>query len=249
MTHARVPTSSGGGVVALSGDLLELLKTLDRAELDIQYLIGHLNDLIAIDPPHQTAEEQRDAEDTTIEIQELVKLVVRAKQEATFRISPSTIATLREFVSESHLDEYFTVQALTSIGGVTGRWTTLSHLGFAKSPGERVAASLRQAVGCYLYGMHDAAAVLCRTVLEFALRDRLGRVGDQAEEVRTDLENLIGFCARAKVISPEVRQYADRIRKLGNGAVHTGSCDEPRALRQLLDTREVLAHLYGEATT
>lgn len=232
--------------MALSTELLELLKVLDRSPVSVSYLIDHLGDMIADDPPHESSREQRDAEETTIEIQKLVELVVRAKQEPGFRVSSSTIAVLRTLISESHLDEYFTLQALTSIAGVTHRWQTLAHLGFANSPGKTVAGYLRQAVGCYLYGMYDAAAVLCRTALEFALRERLGSVGLMSGQIRTELERLIEFCAKSRLLTPDIRGKADRVRKLGNGAIHTSSCGERKALGQLLDTREVLAHLYGE---
>jgi hypothetical protein len=234
--------------MALSADLLELVKALDRADLNVRYLIGHLDDVIDLDPPYETHAEQREAEDTTIEIRQLAELVVQAKREATFRIAPSTIEMLREIVAERHLDEYFTIQALTTIPGVTTRWKKLADLGFAKSPGDRVARYIRQAVSCYLYGMYDAAAALCRTVLEFSLRERLGPVGALAAEVRSELGRLIDFCAASKVITAEVQQKAHRIRKRGNGAIHSESCDEPRALTQLLETQDVLVHLYGEAT-
>jgi hypothetical protein len=234
--------------VALSADLLQLLEALDRSELTVKYLIGHLDDVIDDDPPYATPEEQREAEDTSIEIRKLAEMVVQAKQEPTFTMAPSVSEMMREFIADGHLNECFTIQALASIPAVTMRWKKLTDLGFAKAPGSKVAHYLRQAIDCYLYGIYDAAAALCRTVLEFALRERLGRVGTLAQEARTELEPLIGFCAISNVLSSEAKERAHDIRRRGNGAIHTGTCDEETALRQLLQTRDVLAHLYGEAT-
>jgi hypothetical protein len=232
--------------MALSDDLLALVDALDRAELDVQYLLDVLDDIIADKPSGKASEEQNDEESTLIEIQQLVRLVVQAKQEASFKIAPSLIEMLREVIDGRHLDRYFTIQALTSIPGVTTRWTKLANLGFAKSPGDKVARYIQQAVGCYLYGMYDAAASLCRSVLEFSLRERLGSTGVLAAEARTELERLIDFCARSRVLTPDGQLKSHLIRRRGNGSIHGEGCDEPSALLQLLDTREVLVQVYGQ---
>ena len=106
-----------------------------RVRHHLLHLIRHLDDVFDDNPPYGTPEEQRGAEDTTIEIRQLAKLVVQAKQEATFRIAPSTIEMLREVIAEGHLDEYFTIQALISIPGVTTRWKKLADLGITKRAG------------------------------------------------------------------------------------------------------------------
>lgn len=215
----------------LSQDLLELLKAPDRAELTVQYLVGHLDDVTEDDPPHDSPDAKQEADDTTIEIRQLAEYIVQAKQDPGFRIAPAAIDSLRELVPDRYLDEYFTVQALTSIPGVTARWKQLANLGFAMSPGAKTARYIRQAVSCYRYGMYDAAAVLCRTVLEFSLREALGRrLGKAGEATRTDLDDLITFCARSKVITPAMEDKAHRVRRYGNGAIHTESC-EARAAR------------------
>lgn len=234
--------------MALSAELLELLKALERSLMPVQYLVDHLDDIRADDPPYKSSAEEQEAEETTVKVQELVRMVVQAKQEPAYTMAPSVIQMLSELVKEPHLDEYFTVEALTNVPGITARWAKLSNLGFAKSPGDKIARYLRQAVSCYLYGMYDASAVLCRAVLEFALRERLGPIGEKAAEAKTELRFLIDACAtKWRVISGLVQQKAHAIRNRGNGSIHSGSADDAKALAQLLDTRDVLVELYGAA--
>jgi len=234
--------------MTLSAELLELLKALERSLMPVHYLVEHLDDIRVDDPPYKTPEDEREAEETTVKVQELVRMVVQAKQEPAYTMAPAVIEMLGELVEEPHLDEYFTVEALTNVPGTTARWAKLSNLGFAKSPGDKIARYLRQAVGCYLHGMYDASAVLCRAILEFALRERLGRVGEQAAEAKTELRFLIDACATTwKVISGPVHQKAHAIRIRGNDSIHGGAADDAKALAQLLDTRDVLVELYGTA--
>ena len=234
--------------MALSTDLLELVKALERAELNVVYLVDHLDDITKDDPPHATAEEQREAEDTMLKVRDIAKMVVDAKQEPTFTIPSATVEWVHSIIPDQCLDEHFTIEALARIVGVTERWKQLANLGFARPPATKTAGYVRQAVGCYLYGMYDASAVLCRAVLEFALREAFERkrpgVGQAAD---VNLDQLIAFSANAMIITRALEAKAQAIRKRGNGAIHAASCRPEEVLTQLLETRAILAHLYGEA--
>jgi hypothetical protein len=139
-------------------------------------------------------------------------------------------------VDSGLLDEFFTVEALRRVGESVDRWRRLRETTLVVQPGRKVTRYLRHATICYLVGLSDAATVLCRSVLEFALKE----TDDVPLEEDVKLDELID-----KVLSSELATKAHRVRRRGNASLHRSSADENEALVQLRETGEVLSHLYG----
>ncbi len=231
--------------MARSQELLQLLRSLDQAEVGVQYLIEHLQDLMADYPPYQSDEERAEAEETRKDIRRLTEQFVKIKQEPIpLKFGDAGLKALEGFVDKELLDEYFTIRLLGSVRGIVSRWGRLKALRIVLLPGAKVTQYLSQAITCYLHGLYDAAVVLCRAVLEFALREKLGTLGG-VKPGSLELEHVIDFCRNARILSDELTGKAHRVRRVGNDAIHRTICSESEALAQIRETGEILESLYG----
>lgn len=241
--------------MALSRRLLDLLEALDYPETRIEYLIEYFQVMSKDEPLFSSAEEQAEAEAERKLIRLLTSSVVKIKQGPSRESSSETLLRLFEdFGSDDLLDAHFTTQELQRIPGIIERWKNLQAFQVALLPGERITHYLRQATTCYLYGLSTAAAILCRTVLQFALEWKLGTLGgmDLSKMDRRDgLNNLITIAERTttgktRILPPELARKARSIQKAGSAAAHKGTCSESKALTTIKGTGEVLAHIYGQ---
>jgi hypothetical protein len=175
---------------------------------------------------------------------------LRAKQVPTRDIPAQGVQALVELSGDELLDEAFASLELQKIPGMVQRWKRLQVLEFVTIPPDRVTESLRQAIMCYLYGLPDAAAVLCRAVLQVVLEDAFSRRGDLSlaelgkKKPEKYIESLIVFSECARVLSEVLAVKAHRIRRMGGQAAHRGGIEERMALELIMDTREILQHVY-----
>ncbi len=116
-------------------------------------------------------------------------------------------------------------------------------------PDEKVTNYLRQATTCYLYGLPDAVAILCRATLQYALEEafELREMLQNLREINgmAYLEKLIDLAEHKGIITPELTTQAHDIRKVGNNSVHESSCSQTKARSTLQNTGEILMHIYG----
>lgn len=230
----------------VSEKLLELLRLIDYWPGWIDYFREHFEDMEKDDPPYQSDEERREAEKASRIIRTAAKRLVDAKREPTLMSTSDQVTrVLRDIVSDTEIDQVFTVEALSIVLGALSRWKKLEDLHVGSLPGERVTRYLRQATTCYLWGLPDAAAVLCRAGLESALLEALaGRLGGAMPQ-EPNLEALINFAHTSRILDDEMAGKAHRIRRVGNDAVHKISCSEQEARLQILETADVLQRIYG----
>lgn len=235
--------------MTLSRDILHLLDIVDwPPEVPVQYLTDFYENH-AFPSGFSSAEERAESH----EIRQLLSPSISRAAEA--RLEPNLepddlLERLPASTRDERLDEYFTVKMLAQVSGFVRRLRHLRPVLVARHPSEKVTNYLRQASTCYLYGLPDAASVLCRAVLEFALKEALGaklRVLGEDYRGSADLEDLIRFARGGKVLPEALADAADRVRNRGNASIHRVSADENEALVQIRETGEVLSHLYGRA--
>lgn len=231
-----------------SGEILSFLGLLDEVGTNLD-LVSHFVDDYARDDPK--ALRILDAADVkaTQDIRAAVSKIVRARQEPSREWSEKMIRAILGILGDTALDECFTRLELQEIPEIVRRWKNLRAIHLVLLPTKPgVTDYLRQATMCYLHGLSTAAAILCRTVLQFALEEAIPNVGGvRLEEVerRDWLMKLIRLASSTKTLPAELVTIAHRIREVGNDAVHSGVCAEARALVAIKDTGEVLAHIYG----
>ena len=157
--------------MALSKDIDSFIHWLnDRGET---FSLSLLKNLVS-----RHAEPARGVEDRNQQMFErhLATAIVASAKKAVFHAG-----AYKEFVGSDPdaanpeaIDDWLTRVSLAHIPEWVRRYGRLRELLGEKPPPPAVAQALEQASECYLRGLDAASAVLCRTVLELALEDRVG---------------------------------------------------------------------------
>jgi len=118
------------------------------------------------------------------------------------------------------------------------RFETLRSLPCDTQVPDDVQWYLREATECYIYGRFIACLVVCRSAIEFALRERLGNPAG-------DLASLIGM-AREQLpyTHGPILKFADEVRQKANPAVHQAAPSPEVCKEMFYKTRSVLRELY-----
>ncbi len=231
--------------MATSKEIRALLTLMDEKGTNIQLPISIVEGLHDADP-----ESIPDPEDVELRkfLREVTAQVVKAKLEPTREFSDEFMKCIERRLGDDALDECFTRIDLELIPVVVSRWKRLKMLSLVGLPGEEVNRSLKQATECYLHGLPTASVILCRTVLQFALEERIPDVGGvRVIELPKEhyLEKLIGFAGSSKVLSWDLVSEAHQVRIAGNEAVHEKKLlNDAVALKVLEETSQLLKHLY-----
>lgn len=112
-------------------------------------------------------------------------------------------------------------QVIASISGTVQR---TQHVIWSTVHGDispRVTEYLKRLGRCYVAGFFPEVVILCRAVLDTALRDVLGDM----ESDRLNMADRIKAAGRHGLLSPEALSAADAIRHRGNHAVHEEPAD------------------------
>ncbi len=111
---------------------------------------------------------------------------------------------------------------------------------------------LDEATRCYFFGLYTASAVMCRSVLEEAIRRRLppalGRLLRTRYRNTPTLGNLlheVNNNLRLCAFNPAFLPLANRVNDVGKRAVHQGLLSEDEARACLQDARRALQLLLG----
>jgi len=233
--------------MAHSTEILSLLQLLDETGCSIQDCMDYVRE--GAESNTDISDEERAEGLKNIQrIRDAITSLVNAKRVPQRELSDEFIEKVLKIFGNEDLDEYFRILELKAIPGIVKRWKRLRALQVILLPGERVTDYVRQAATCYLYGLYNAAVILCRAVLQFALEEAFERRGglDLSRAGRADyIESLINFALNTKVISAELGGQAHKIRRIGNDSVRKANCTASKALDAIGYTGRVLAGIYG----
>lgn len=229
--------------MALSQRILDLLDVVDwPPELSVDYLRD------AYEQPDSwlqfcSEEERAESRELRHVIHSLISREIKARLEPRLDALSELGEEIPDAAVDNRLDEYFTVQLLASVAGVVRRWKTLGPLLVVSLPSARVNAYMREATTCYLHGLFNAAAVLARAVLEFALKEKVGELGGAipAESGMRFINGAISALGFPRALAVKARH----VWSIGGTAIHEASITEADTFRQVRETAEVLSHLYG----
>ena len=123
----------------------------------------------------------------------------------------------------------------------------------AEVSSEKADRSLDEATRCYFFGLFTSCAVLCRSVLEEAIKQKLpaslarqsrtryrktATLGTLLHEVSNNLP-MTGF-------DPDFPRVANQVNEVGGKAVHQGLLSEDEARTCLQDARQALQLLLRQ---
>lgn len=107
---------------------------------------------------------------------------------------------------------------------------------------------LEEASKCYIYGRFTACLVICRSAIEFALRERLAKQGNSAKVAPDTLANMISLSR--SVLPLHLKAFLDdanKVRIAAKKAVHTQPPDPETCMEMFLKTRGILRELYSKS--
>jgi len=145
----------------------------------------------------------------------------------------------------------FALELLAMVEPAVERATQLRECVVIADCSEEADRYLDEATRCYFFGLHSACAVMCRSVLEEAIKQKLpptlarlvrtryrnaATLGNLLHEVNNNLQ-LTG-------IDPEFPGVANRVNDTGKKAVHQSLLSEDEARRCLQNAREALQLLF-----
>jgi hypothetical protein len=126
-----------------------------------------------------------------------------------------------------------------STHAMSERCLSLTETVWEKTPGERPLRFLRRLTRCYVAGFFPECVMLCRSVVEAAIDERLGD-GDRPSRLREKLD----LAVQRGLLSDGGRQTASTVRQRGNTAVHHDPTVTVAAWDTILLTLTVLEELY-----
>lgn len=149
----------------------------------------------------------------------------------------------------------FALELLEMVEPAVERATHLRECVVETPSSEEADRYLDEATRCYFYGLYTACAVMCRSVLEEAIKQKLppqlakllktryrntATLGNLLHEVNNNLQ-MTGFDA-------EFPRVANRVNDVGRKAVHQGIMNADEARLCLQDARKALELLLKQPT-
>jgi len=141
----------------------------------------------------------------------------------------------------------FAAELLELIEPAVARATHLRECVVAAPTSVEADRYLDEATRCYFFGLYSACAVMCRSVLEEALKQRLP--AQLARAIRTRYRNAatlgnllheVNNNLRMTAIDPRFLRVANQVNDTGRRAVHQGLLTENEAQTCLQHAREAL---------
>lgn len=130
------------------------------------------------------------------------------------------------------------------IGESVKRYSELTIFFSQNKPSPLVLSRLREALQCYVHGFFQGCAILCRSTVETALRERIKHLNSQ-EKSRITLGPLLGAALKNGIISKADYDLAETVKKCGDESVHDyKKCSPSEAFESLNNTKILLNSWY-----
>lgn len=125
------------------------------------------------------------------------------------------------------------------------RYKELNVFFLKQKPRNLVVNRLREALECYVHGYFQGCAILCRSTLETALREKIKeKLGQEPRESKT-LGPLLGDAMKFGIISRNDHDLAAKVKTIGDETAHDSRrCSPSEAFQSLNNTKLLLNILY-----
>jgi hypothetical protein len=157
---------------------------------------------------------------------------------------------------EDAIDAELTNELVEKLPEAVYRASRLPPMSLGQMPKEDVKHFFNEAHNCYLYGYNVACAVLCRAILESALKETCKRhslASIAVPQSKSSFEKSVDRAIAGGYLKHVPKQWAIDVRDAGNDAIHNlptfkrrweGKLDEI-----LVKTRRALIDLFGQRPT
>jgi cell division septum initiation protein DivIVA len=180
--------------------------------------------------------------------------LTRLQQASNFASTPAWQEIQRALDAQQNdlLRTAFALELLELVEPAVARAAHLRECVVASSSSEDADRYLDEATRCYFYGLFTACAVMCRSVLEEAIKQKLP--DSLARLVRTRYRNAatlgnllheVNNNLQITGIDPDFPRIANQVNDTGKKAVHQGLLSEDEARLCLQSARQALQLLLG----
>jgi len=143
------------------------------------------------------------------------------------------------------LEEHLRTEFDDRIDDMVKRYRELSLFFVKGKPRQLVINRLREATECYVYGLFQGCAILCRSTLETALREKYEQKLGCRPDDRKTLGPLLDDAIKCGIISEINSDLAYKIKSIGDEAAHDlRRCSSSEAFESLDKTKLLLNILY-----
>lgn len=208
-------------------------------------LISHAEFLEQDMLQEHTAEEQ--AEWT--KHQRLVDLIVEAIVTTRETLRSEDLSVFEQFaaadpdLTESLLDEHYTMATLKGIAKIVRRTLRLAQLRASTTPSKQTNRYIREATRAYIRDLPMASVAMSRAALEQALKEKLGRQGDG---VYVTFDALVEDAKKWKVLNTRTARVARDLAKSCNDLLHEKPVEnDDQAFEILAAIRSLLQDIYS----
>lgn len=133
------------------------------------------------------------------------------------------------------------------IDNMIKRYKELNVFFVKQKPRRLVINRLTEALKCYVHGYFQGCAILCRSTLETALREKMKeKLGREPKKGKT-LGPLLEDVMKLGIISKKGKnlELANKVKSIGNESAHdTRRCSSSEAFESLTNTKLLLNILY-----
>lgn len=131
------------------------------------------------------------------------------------------------------------------IDDMVKRYRDLSLFFVNEKPRQLVINRLKEALECYVYGFFQGCALLCRSTLETAIREKIEeKLGQRLNQKKT-LGPLLDDAMRFGIISKNDYELANKIKSIGDESAHDlKRVSVSEAFESLTKTKLLLNILY-----
>jgi hypothetical protein len=187
-------------------------------------------------------------------VQEMTQPVILAREALTKssleELEVKLLTNSKDSLRNEVASEYARILG-KSFMDMVGRAEALRTLPAVSEVPNHVQQYLLEATRSYILGLFSACLIICRSTLEFSLRDFLTREAERSHdeslrpEERDSLHSLITTARRARPDLTATLDDVDSVRVCGRGAVHRG-VQAPEICREAFEkTRGILRELYA----
>jgi hypothetical protein len=196
----------------------------------------------------RTAEEQAD----WTKHQQLVELIVKAIVSTRETLRSEDLSVFEQFaksdpdLTESLLDEHYTMACLKDIYSVVKRTLRLAQMRASTTPSKQTNRYVKEAAHAYIRDLPMASVAMSRAALEQALKERLGRQGDG---VYVTFDELVKEAVRWNILKTKTAaRAAHDLAKRCNDLLHEKPVEsDDQAFEILVAIRSLLQDIYSSS--
>jgi hypothetical protein len=148
-----------------------------------------------------------------------------------------------DWKTENNLDRHYSYELVARLPQIVDRASVLERVQHKEVANKSVRQFFNEAHDVFLYGFDTACIALCRSLIEHALRDKLG----VSRKDRRRLEFMIQEAEDKKLLDGIGLTSAESVEEAGNHIMHNIPLLRSTAQTVLDHTRIVLNKLYGDA--